>query len=260
MKKRLLLVLIAVTILLTGAAHAADKTEYLPATLDNVSSLLFKKKILKTDDPAAMEEYIRIHNCGLYEQYGRDEFAWNRIRDAMGRDLELRLQDIPDGLEIANEISVDDYDLGSGTFPISNLTKMTNVGQIALIAQSSGQYFPCKSNEKNYQPFVPRMHPLNLTLRLDTPVDMTSFPVNRKLADALVNDMANRKDTNNPRTVLVVMDVRMNGLDPMSVSQNPSNRTALGQIDDLRIYEGPRRQMLLYHKDYAARRAKDGSN
>jgi hypothetical protein len=252
-----LLVLITSLILSTAAFAAesvSDSLRYVDADLPNVSDALFKKGILKTDDSAAVEEYIRIHHCGLYEQYQRDDFAWTRIREAQARDLDVRIPSMPDGLEIASTLYLDQYDLANNQFTIRLESQLNNVGNITVYADATGSINICD------QSFIPRVHPLELQLKLDIPVTMTAIPMSRATADALLAIMNARGHMaeKEKRKVVLTFRVRVTGVDPLSVVTDPMHRTVLGQLDDVRVYEGPERKMLVFRKEYESLRAKAG--
>lgn len=235
----------------------SGKVSYALNTLENVSNVLFRKGVLKLDDPAAIEEYIRIHECGLYGLYGRDDFAWARIRDAYARDLSLSLNVLPDGLEVVSALPLGPYDIAGGEFAIAPVGQMDNVGVVDVLNSTSGALITCE--KRGEDSFVPRVHPLKLTVKLDRPITFKSFPLERKLADALITEMNKRKVwlESQRREVTLVMRVRLTTADPLASVGDPLRRSVLGLIDDFRVYEGPDRKQLLYRVDYQAQREKE---
>lgn len=238
------------------AQNNSDTLRYVPANIENISDALFKKGILKTSDSAAVEEYIRIHYCGLYEQYQRDDFSWARIREGQTRDLEMRLTALPDGLEIANKLYLSQYDMASGQFGLLSSSALNNVGTIIAFVDASGFLNACD------RPFVPRVHPLELSLKLDKPVTLSTIPMNHDAAKVLLADINARKmmEESEKRSVLLVFRVRITGVDPLAVATDPLHRTVMGQLDDIRIYEGPNRKQLLFRKVFENQPVKNGKN
>lgn len=213
-----------------------------------ISDVLFKKNILSTDDPAAVEEYIRVHHCGMYEQYAQDDFAWNRIRETQARDLELKLPNLPEGLEISSGLRLTQYDMGANQFLIAADQQMDNMGLLTLFNDSSGSYTPCAGS--NYSSFVPRVHPLALVMKLDKPVVFTGVPMSRARADELIATMNSRKGPADARReVTMVLRVRITGVDPLSGVTDKLRRTVLGHLDEILIYDGIDRKNLLFKKD-----------
>lgn len=244
---------LCIVFLLGFGAHAAeseDKIRYVPVSIANVSDLLFKKEILRAEDPAAVEEYIRIHHCGLYEQYGSDDFAWSRIREAQARDLKLRHMDFPEGLEIASAIRMDQYDLNKNEFRLHSESQMNNTGYITALKQEGGSFSPCK-DEKSAS-FVPRVHPLDLIVKLDKPFTLTGIPMAHATADHLIG-VINKRDElieSIKRGATLVLRMRIIGIDPLSSVTDPLRRTVLGEITSVRVYDGPERKVLLYKKEF----------
>ena len=232
-------------------AHAADENTTVYADSRNltaISDALFKKGVLSTDDPAAVEEYIRIHYCGLYEQYGMDDFAWNRIRETQARDLDLRLASFPDGMEVASALHISQYDMGVNQFLIATRDQMDNMGLVTLYNNDAGSVSPCLGGD--YSSFVPRVHPLQLVVRLDKPISLTGIPMSRANADELINFLNKRPGTEDrKREITLVMRVRITGVDPLAGVTDKLRRTVLGHLDEILIYEGPERKNLLYKKD-----------
>ncbi len=232
--------------------------EYAPLGVASLSDVLFRKGVLKTDDSIALEEYVRIHNCGVYEQYGKDEFAWARIRESMGRDLDIRLQDFPEGLEIQNTIYLQQYDLTTNQFPVEAISRIKDTRRLMLI-ETNGSILPCGSSK--FQRFYPRVHPTRAILRVDQAINLVTIPVNRKIADRVIAEMNDRTNImeEERRSVLAVMRVRVTGVDPLAVASIPTERTLVGQIDELLVYEGPARKILIFKKDYRSQRVEEGS-
>lgn len=239
-------------------AASSGKVVYAPSNLENVSNVLFRKGILRADDPAAVEEYIRIHECGLYEQYGRNDFSWSRIREAQSRDLEVHFKNLPEGLEISSTISVEPFDMTNNEFPIIAHDRLSNSGLITVFREQTGSIRPCKSDR--YNAFVPRVHPLEVIAKIDQPITIATIPMKRADADALVNIMNARTNVGSTdrRKVQLVLRIRVTGSDPLSNAGSVLKRNVLATIDDLRIYEGPERKMLLFRKDYESLRASAG--
>lgn len=234
------------------AAFAADDGKIAYADGDKlpaISDTLFKTGILSTDDPAAIEEYIRIHHCGIYEQYSRDDFAWARIRETQARDLELKMPTMPEGLEISSGLRLTQYDLGNNEFMIATEEQMNNMGLVTIFNDPSGSFTPCMGNA--YNSFVPRMHPLTLVVKVDKPISLTGVPMTRAAGDELISLMNKRRGNEaQKRQVTMVLRLRVTGIDPLSGSTDKLRRTVLGTLDELRIYESPERKILLYKRDF----------
>ncbi len=255
--KRLLPFLAAV--LLCAPAHAQDpdanSLSYVQASIENVSDALFKKGILKTTDPAAIEEYVRIHQCGIYEQYQRDDFSWGRIREAQARDLESRLNALPDGLEVTNIIRITQYDMNTNQFMLDPKSVLNNVGFLTVFHEPSGYIKSCD------YPFVPRVHPLSLIMKIDTPVTLTGIPMSQQDATNLLNEINLRRGPDEERrNVMLVFRVRLTGIDPLTASTDLMHRTVLGELDDIRVYEGANRKTLLFRKVFENPQGKSGKN
>lgn len=229
---------------------------YANADVKGISDVLFRLRVLRVDDPAAIEERIRIHNCGLHNEYYRNDLAWARIRESYARDLQVSLDTLPQGLEVLSALPIDRYDIASGEFLIPEASKLTNMGIVNVLEGSTGSYMVCENTTTDQ--FVPRMHPLSLAIKMDVALTLHSFPVPRKEADAFIKVMEERAKTRpfDARRATLVLKLRLIGQDPMASATDPLRRNVLALIDDLRIYDGPQRKTLLFRRDYLGLREK----
>lgn len=257
--KKIGLTLFLLTTLL-GTAHAAEeglsKVKYAPVSIESISDVLFRKGILKTDDSAAVEEYIRIHACGLYEKYISNDFDWNRIREAYARELQVSLPSLPDGLEVTSRIELGQYNMGASEFDIAPESQMDRTGIISVLASEGGVLSTCGEIERSS--LVPRVHPLSMDVKLDVPITFKSMPLSRVEADKLVAKMNARPYATDAdkRSVTLVMRMRLTSVDPLSSVTDPLRRTVLGLLDDFRVYDGPDKKNLLFRRDYQTQREK----
>lgn len=259
MIKSLRLLCLSLSFLTVFPAFAAEekegKIDYAEANIQNVSDVLFGKNILKTSDPAAVEEYIRIHHCGLYEQYSRDDFAWARIRDAQARTLEIMMPQLPQGLRIISGLRLNQYDLVTNSFLIKQEEQMDNAGTLLVMRQEMGNITSCP--EAQFSSFVPRMHPLSLYVKLDKPLTLKGLNMSRGTADALIVDM--NKKGNVKREVTMTIDISIAGVDPLAMT-DPLRRSVLGTVDYIRVYDGPDRKNLIFKKDFRSPPGSAGTN
>jgi hypothetical protein len=260
MKRYVFILILAAAFFSQSFAQETLKVEYVEPTVTNVSNVLFRKGVLKTDDPAAMEEYIRLHECGLYEQYANDDFAWARIRDAYARDLGVRLNSLPDGLEIVSALPLGQYDLEKFEFPIDPAAQMDQTGFINAFISKSGSLDACSARE--VAAFVPRVHPLDLTIKMDKPLTLKAISMDQAAADAFILSINKRivAQESQRRQATLVLRVRLTNADPLTTGTDPLRRTVLGLIDDLRVYDGPNRDVLLYRVDYQTQREKEAAS
>ena len=256
-----LLTVLALVFTFSPLAEAADRApvvKYTPATIENNSNALFKIGILRPSDPLAVDEYMRIHHCGLYEQYGNDDVAWARLRDAQARELSLSLPAFNENLEVEGSILLGTYDVATGRYAIAR-NAFDNVGNVTLIQTSSGAYNTCASSDG--KSFVPRAHPLRMSARLAKPFTMADFPAARSAAEEMIKIITARMpDELTQRTALVVMRLHLKGPDPLSGATEPSTITVTADLDEIQIYDGPDRNLLLYSQKFTdPKDAKTGS-
>jgi len=251
--------LIACLVFIVGFSLPVRAAEYAPVSLQNNSNALFKIGMLRPSDPLAVDEYLRIHHCGLYEQYGGDDVAWSRLRDAQAREITLALPGYNENLEVEGTISLGNYDVTTGRFAIGKKDVFNNTATVNLNAAIGGWYEPCSG--RGARTFVPRAHPLRLSARLSQTFSMADIPVNRPVAEDMIKIINGRKAENDTqRLALVVMHLRLKGPDPLSGATEPSTMTVTADLDEVLVYDGPDRKLLLYKKSFKGNPdAKSGS-
>lgn len=252
------LIAIVVFMLCAAPAFAAEPAQkYLPATVQSLSNALFKIGVLRASDPLAVDEYVRIHHCGLYEQYGAEDVAWTRIREAQARELSLITPSFNEYVELEGSVKLANYDFAAGRFAFSDDTALRNMGLVKIADYAGGRYEPCVGRQ--YNVFVPRAHPMRLTARLSQPLTLSDIPLSRTEADRLIKSFNTRviQIENEPtrRQVVMVMRLRLNGPDPLSGSVDPASLTVTGDLDEIQIFEDVTREKLLYSEKFIDRSA-----
>lgn len=250
------IILLSFALFWAGLPNAnAEKPEpaapYSPAfEYSNISRALFKTGVLRANDPAAVEEYLRIAQCGLFEQYGTNDVVWSRIREAQAYDLGLNIPNFNERLEVVGNLELGNYDSLSGGFLIKD-NALENLSIVSIYENTSGSLDECQGNQ--YRSFVPRVHPLRLRARLSQTFNLKTIPLSFERADALIRKIAkDAENTNNPssRPVTMVLRLTLGGQDPLSSTSNPTSINVAAELEELLIYEGPERKELLFRREF----------
>lgn len=215
----------------------------------NVSRALFAVGILRPDDPAAIEEYLRINHCGLFEQYGNNDVAWSRIREAQAQDLPLDVPSFDNKLEVVGFLTLGTYDPLVSGFKIQN-NILENLTYVNIVEETGGSVDACKGQD--YRTFVPRVHPLRLRARLIDPFNLQHIPIAQDDAQALLQDMSTRpirQLQDERRRVTMVLRLKLGSLDPLNSSAGSGTTNVTAELDELLIYDGPERKKLLLRRD-----------
>lgn len=217
----------------------------------NISKALFKTGVLRANDPAAIDEYLRISHCGLFEQYGGNDIAWTRIRESQGIDLTTKIPSFSEYVEVEGELKLGSYDPLKGGFTFNPINAYENLSYINVIEINGGNLDICK--DRRYRTFVPRVHPLRLRARLQDPIDIRFIPIAQEQADALLQQLAARPDRyigDEKRSVVMVMRMKLGGADPLSSSSNDNSTNILAQLDEFLVYDGPERNKIIMRRDF----------
>lgn len=231
---------------------ALKNIEYVQPTIENMSKILFRLGILSAEDTAAVDEFARIQHCGLFKEYGMNEVAWSRIRDAQARTIDLEKSAYPQAIEISSGLMVEAYDLDKGVFPIVDASVMRDVGSVSVYDLAIGQIYPC--DNVNFA-FVPRMHPLQLSLRVAKPINLLVIPATPDVAERYATLTKGQKT--DQRTLSLVMRFRILGPDPLAISTHARLSMSLqAELDTLKVYDGPNRNMLIYETSFTPQKVK----
>lgn len=238
--------------LLCLPASAQATSSYAPASdYINISKALFKTGVLRANDPAAIDEYLRISQCGLFEQYGNNDIAWTRIRESQANDIASQIPTFNEKIEVIGYVTLGQYDAINGGFIPSPKDAFENLSFVNIVEIQSGSLDVCAGNK--YWPFVPRVHPLRLRARLQDPFDLRLIPIDQDKADTLLRDLASRPLRyigDQQRDATLVMRLTLGSADPLSSAASGNSTNIVATLDELLIYDGPERNKLLYRKDF----------
>jgi hypothetical protein len=103
---------------------------YVRATYDNLSKLYWALNMLKPDDDTAIDNFLLINECELYQQYYHNDFEWVKIRQAAREKIKKELPTYPIKFEIMIPIELGRYDLDKQQFDITPETKIIDMRKL----------------------------------------------------------------------------------------------------------------------------------
>lgn len=157
-------------------AHGDD---YLKPTLENLSRLYWKLGVFDNDDDVAVDNYLRINECGIYTNYSNDEFEWIEIRDAMRDRLVYDSNSISNKFKFVMPIFLGNYDPDRGGFDIIRNSGFPNLKRIEFVSPYSTKLV-CNTLAQ-----IPD-YEKNILLILDEPLDYTFVEMDDHVAQAFI--------------------------------------------------------------------------
>lgn len=229
-----------------------------------VSHLYWGVNLYKTDDDRAVDNYMRINECNIYDAFKPDDLEWSKIRDATRNFLEQNKSDFPTRFEFSIPLLLGDYDEERKAFEISQRYKIKTSRRFEFKTHG-WRDLPCFRGTQ-----ILSAYPTRIIMEYSRPFSIDYVPVDKQYAI----DYIDRVKTHIKNTYREVFH--------NSASVHQKNRTAYlflktkifthgkliklpGELDELiqmigvlegyDIYEDIDKTRLMYSENYVANKA-----
>ena len=108
--------------------------DYLNPTLGNLSKLYWKLGVFDFEDDVAVDNYLRINECGIFTAYSKDEFEWIEIRNATRQRLKNNIDEISNQFKFLMPIYLGAYDPDRGGFELVKNSGFPNLKRIEFVS------------------------------------------------------------------------------------------------------------------------------
>lgn len=226
--------------------------KYVDATLENISKLYWKKNILKEENDTAIDNFLRINECEMYERYYTDDFEWMRIRDAARDMLKETKDNFPYKFKVVLPIDLGRYDMMRKGFPLINKTAFKDLRRIEIGGNSY-------HSETCGQDGIIDYYPRNLVLILNKPFNFDFIELDEHIAQAYIirqkYDPAERPFDIRHKHYdrLAFARVRITFSEFQGTTRDSGNlplAVMFGKLDGIDIFEDAHEKRLLYTADY----------
>ncbi len=155
------------------------KDAYVHPTLENISRLYWKKNALELTNDAAIDNFLLINECDIYEKFYNDDFEWIRVRKA-ARDLIKEGRDnFAHKFKVVVPIDLGRYDELRKGFPLINKTAFNGLRRVEIGGNSYREDI-CGNDG------VIENYPRNLILILNKPFTFDFIELDEHVAQALI--------------------------------------------------------------------------
>lgn len=265
MPKRFYPLLLLLIVFLPGAApgQGGQPPVYMPPTLENFSKLYWQLGKLDIENDEAIDNYMLINECDLYEKYYHNEFEWQQIRES-GRQLVRESKEkFPTRFEVTQPLFLKDYDFKTGTFEVHDFYRVTGVRRYEILTLNPSATV-CKRDIKNI-PGYPRgiiaefSRPLTVE-HVKVAPDVARHYLDIKMApfNALSAEEKARADIYDYRDAYLVLKIQFFAFKEDTVKDYLKYAQVLGVVESVEIYADKDRKIPLYTE--AFRRSKSMSN
>ena len=225
---------------------SAQDVKYKRVSYPDLSSLMWKYKKYETNNIKAIDNYASIHHCNLYKKYVGNDFAWQRIREGIKRDIEYYASDYSSRFEINAVIPIDRYDFEKSTLVIDSEFSLDNAGAIQIPIIFDEKYSKCLSRE------TVLFFPSNIKFKADNKFSLKDIPLISSKAQDLLKRISRYKyeDLETKRAISLKFQISIDGVKKVDFEKVRSELIFQGQLDAIIFYEDPEMTKEIYRKSF----------
>ncbi len=260
MKK--ILIFVSAVIFLSFSQYAlADKADrkekkYFEPTYKNFAKTYWRFSKLEIEDDTAIDNFMKITECDLYNEYLHNEFEWGSIRQSTRNFIQTNIKKFPNHYAFMQPISLGDYDFQKGGFSVASEHALKGAKRLEI---TSDKVYANVCGDKYSIPGYPKSIALELTRPIifdffEVDSDIAKEVIHRKMKayNTFLDSQKTRENFLKAREVILVAKVKIFAFSG-DITQNKSaykNANALGILERIEIYEDRTLKNLLFSEDY----------
>lgn len=223
--------------------------EYSYGSVENFSKLYWKLGALDVNNKDAVDNFLRINECDIYQAFYHDDFQWSDVRTAAAQMLQKERSTFSNKFAFMIPIDLGRYDAQRGGFPLVTGTGITNLRRV----QMGGNNFskPICGKEGNV-PYYPR----NIVLVLNRPLTFEFLELDEHVAQAFIISQKYSKanmskadfDLGYQRLAFLQLNTTIShfqGIQTGSKASGEQFAIVYGKIDSIDIYADRKKNNLL---------------
>lgn len=236
------------------ATFIEDKyaTSHLAATVENLSKLYVKKGAVPIKRDDALDNYLMINECDIYEKFIDDDFEWQRVRDTAREMLNENKENFSDSFKVTVPIDLGRYDLERKGFPLINKTAFRDMRRVEIGGNSAYSKVCGKEGDIDY-------FPRNVIMIISKPFNYSFVEVDEHIAQAFIvrrkyeevdrpKELGTRKYN---RIAFARMRIKFKDYQGQTKAANNSNLAIMfGRLEGVDIFEDLQETRLLSTIDY----------
>ena len=230
---------------------------YVAPEYSNLAKAYWSIGKFNLNNDAAIDNFLRITECDLYNAYYHNEFEWGKIREMTRQSIQANMHKFPTQFEVMQPVYIGDYDIDKGEFAVDPESLMSSVRKIDVAYNSKESICGSKGQEIEE-------YPRNIMVYLNRPVVFVRLPMPRELAEVFIN-YADREKGRLPmdlrrksgiRTAFLRLKVRLvQYKDTVRVAANaPVRVLVLTQLEGIEVYADAAKTQLLFRQDIATKK------
>ena len=244
------------------SSETKEETVYYPPTLANFAKTYWRFMKFHTNDDVAIDNFMRISECDLYNEYKHNEFEWSGIREATRNFLEENKKKFPAHYQMVQPVSLGDYDFDRKGFNIVPEHAIEGLKRFEIV---SDEFRGEVCGEKKPIPGYPK----TIALELTRPLIFDFFELEEGVAKEIITQKMELYEKLPPerkirgyyleaREVYLNAKVKIFAYKPGDVKLRQGYTTAkmLGILERVEVYEDRNLTKLLYAKDLRRKKHK----
>ena len=225
---------------------------YAKPTVQNISRLYWNKNALNIDNDLAIDNFMLINECDIYQKFYKDDFEWSRIREAGRKMLQENKESFSHKFKMIVPVDLGRYDMNRKGFPLINKTAFKDLRRIEIGGNSNNARLCGKVGAIDH-------YPRNLILILNKPFSYEFVELDEHIAQAYIirqkyGIVKKPKELQNEKyDRLAFARVRITFSDYQGVTLGKNNfplGIMFGQLDGIDIFEDAAEKRLLTSVDY----------
>lgn len=220
---------------------------YVKGTPGNLSKLYWRLRVFDLGDDTAVDNYMLINECDLYQRYINDDFEWTKLRNAARGMLEKERDKFTNSFMFILPVKLGRYDTERGGFHLVENSHFDTVRRMEITGNSLARQICGRTGEiKDY--------PRNLMLILKQPFTYNFAKVDEHVAQAYIIRKQKEvldltydvRQNRYSRVAYVRMRVSLNEYQGNVKGQDGSVLSILyGDLEGIDMFEDPYGKMLL---------------
>lgn len=236
--------------------------EYQEPSLSNLSKTYWRLMKFDSDDDSAIDNYMKINECELYNEFYHNEFEWSGIRESGRKLLNENKKDFPVHYRFVQPLALGEYSFDRQGFNIADEYKINGLKKFEV---ASNELYREVCGDKRAIPGYPSA----LVIELTRPFifDFVEYEEQRaksliknkmKSYENLLQHQKSRENYLKSREIYLVSNIKMFAYKPKDVRSQHGYYTAkfLSILESIEVYSDKELTQLMYKKDFRRKRVK----
>ncbi|MCB1782616.1 MAG: DUF4852 domain-containing protein [Alphaproteobacteria bacterium] len=236
-----------------GKPKSQRKYIYERPTMASLSHLYWTLGLLDLENKEYIDDFLRINECRIYQNYYSREFEWNEIRDATVKFIKENKDDFPVRFELVIPIRLKDYDTKRHAFQVLNEDQILVARRFEVGAPDARRTF-C-GNRKAIEGY-----PGKIIVEFSRPVSISYIPAPVNIAEQYIqridkiaksnSNITTKNNLYNIRTAFIILQFKIFSHRGIIRQGDFYALQTSAVLEGIEIYGDERRTELFYTQSY----------